>query len=312
MLSRRNIRVKVMQALYAMTRDPLMSLKDTEKLYLDLLDQSWDLYLFSLLFWQKVALWAHKDQEQRQAKLLPSEEDKQFKPLLGQNPLIDFVVQHDDFQRLVRQRRLVQKVDEDIVKKLYKDFSQTDGYLEYALGKKGDDIEVHREMLMNLYKWLIKQELFDSLLEDLFPVWIDDKSLVVGAMKKTIRSLPDDPDLHRTHKPPHDATHDFGLHLLRQVVERDRELLQTIKPTLKNWDIDRLAVLDMILLKMALAELLGCPTIPTKVTLNEYVEIAKLYSTDKSKDFVNGILDRLMKQLSEEGKIHKTGRGLMD
>ncbi len=301
-----------MQALYAMTRDPLLSLHETEKLYSDLVEQSWNLFLCSLLYWEKVALWAHKDYERRQAKLLPTEEDRQFKPLLGQNPLIEFVAQHESFQHLVRQQCLVQKVDDDIVKKLYKDFSQTDGYIDYALGKAGDTLEVHRNMLLGLYKWMIKQELFDSLLEDLFPVWVDDRSLVVGAMKKTIKALPNDPALHETHRPSSDATLDFGMALLRHVIEQDRTLLETIKPTLKNWDIDRLAVLDMILLKMALAELVGFPTIPTKVTLNEYVELAKLYSTDKSKDFVNGILDRLMKQLTEEGKIQKTGRGLLD
>ena len=85
-----------------------------------------------------------------------------------------------------------------------------------------------------------------------------------------------------------------------------------IEPSLKNWDADRVAVIDMIILKMALVELMSFPTIPTKVTLNEFVEIAKKYSTEKSKDFINGILDRLMKQLEKEGKIKKEGRGLIE
>ncbi len=301
-----------MQVLYAMSRDCERSLTQVETLYHQLLDQSWNLYLYSLLHWQKVAAWARKDYEQRQAKLLPAEVDKQFQPLLAENPLIQFVETHDGFQHLVRRRRLIQQVDGDIVRKLYKGFGETEGYLDYALGKKGDDIEVHREMLLQLYKWMVKQPLFDELLEDLFPVWLDDRSLVVGTMKKTIRALPDDEQLHETHRTSKEATHEFGLVLLRKVVEQERALLAVIKPALKNWDIDRLAVLDMILLQMALSELLSFPTIPTKVTLNEYVEIAKGYSTDKSKDFINGILDRLMKQLQEEGKIHKEGRGLLD
>jgi len=89
-------------------------------------------------------------------------------------------------------------------------------------------------------------------------------------------------------------------------------LLGIIEPTLKNWDADRVAIIDMVLLKMALSELTSFPTIPTKVTLNEFVEISKLYSTDKSKDFINGILDRLMKKLNKEGKIQKEGRGLKE
>ena len=91
-----------------------------------------------------------------------------------------------------------------------------------------------------------------------------------------------------------------------------RIALSSPEPTLKNWDVDRVAIIDMILLKMALSELMIFPTIPTKVTLNEFVEISKMYSTEKSKDFINGILDRLMKKLNKEGKIKKEGRGLLE
>ena len=98
--------------------------------------------------------------------------------------------------------------------------------------------------------------------------------------------------------------------MIRKVHENDEEYLEVIEPNLKNWDADRVAALDMILLKMAICELMIFPTIPTKVTLNEFVEIAKVYSTDKSKDFINGILDRMMKKLEKDGKINKQGRGL--
>lgn len=99
---------------------------------------------------------------------------------------------------------------------------------------------------------------------------------------------------------------------MEKVIKEDKKLLAIIEPTLKNWDVDRVAIIDMILLKMALCELISFPSIPTKVTLNEFVEISKLYSTDKSKDFINGILDRLMKQLDSDGKIKKEGRGLKE
>lgn len=95
-------------------------------------------------------------------------------------------------------------------------------------------------------------------------------------------------------------------------MEQEETLEQLIEPTLKNWDMERLAVLDVIIIKMALVEFLYFPTIPTKVTLDEYVDISKEYSTPKSKDFVNGILDKLMKTLAEEGKIKKEGRGLLE
>ena len=100
--------------------------------------------------------------------------------------------------------------------------------------------------------------------------------------------------------------------LLKRTFDDDGPLLEMIKPLLKNWDHERLAVIDMILLKMAIVELLEFKTIPTKVTLNEYVEVSKLYSTPKSKDFINGILDKVLRDLSEEGKIVKEGRGLIE
>jgi len=95
-------------------------------------------------------------------------------------------------------------------------------------------------------------------------------------------------------------------------MEKDQELFDIIEPTLQNWEAERVATIDMILLKMALCELMYFETIPTKVTINEYVDISKIYSTPKSKEFINGILDKLMKQLKEEGKIKKVGRGLVD
>ena len=105
---------------------------------------------------------------------------------------------------------------------------------------------------------------------------------------------------------------EYGEDLLHKVIALDNELLEIIDPMLENWEAERVAVLDMILLKMAVCELMHFETIPTKVTINEYVDISKIYSTPKSKEFINGILDKLMKKLQDEGKINKQGRGLKD
>ncbi len=136
--------------------------------------------------------------------------------------------------------------------------------------------------------------------------------MIIGAMKKTIKALPDTPELYRTFRPDYEAGVEFGEGLLDMVVARNDELESIIGPALENWEMDRVANIDMLFLKMAICEFTSFPTIPTKVTLNEYVELSKLYSTDKSKDFINGILDKLLKQFTEEGKIQKTGRGLVD
>jgi N utilization substance protein B len=149
-------------------------------------------------------------------------------------------------------------------------------------------------------------------MEENYISWIDDKSVVVGTMKKVLKSDTSSDSLFDRHKPDMQIVEDFGKELLGMTFEEDDELLDIIKPILENWDHERLAIIDMILIKMAIIEFLNFETIPVKVTLNEYVEISKMYSTPKSKEFVNGILDKILKKLQSEDKVSKQGRGLLD
>ncbi len=168
------------------------------------------------------------------------------------------------------------------------------------------------EVLLELFRFLRKDEYFNEVVEDHFANWNDDQSLVIGAMKKVIKALPVEGNFLDEHYPDKETAEEFGKTLLQKVCENEDDIRNMVDPTLKNWDPERVAVIDMILLIMAVSEFLFFPTIPTKVTLNEYVEVSKLYSTPKSKDFINGVLDRLMKTLKAEGKIQKEGRGLID
>jgi len=155
--------------------------------------------------------------------------------------------------------------------------------------------------------------LFNEIIEDQFANWEDDKSLIIGAIKKVLKALPsDNNDFIMEHYPDAETCKEYGEFLLSKTLRDDKSLLDMISPVLQNWDAERVAILDMIMLKMAICEFLYCPTIPTKVTLNEYVELAKNYSTSKSKEFINGILDRLLQELNQTGRIQKEGRGLID
>jgi transcription antitermination protein NusB len=148
-------------------------------------------------------------------------------------------------------------------------------------------------------------------MEDHYGTWNDDKSVVVGAVKKTLKVLPqEDPNFYHEHRSSDETVNEFGFNLFERTLTSDVELLKYIEPNLKNWDSERVAIIDMILLKMALCEMMNFSTIPTKVTINEYVEIAKNYSTAKSKEFINGILDKVMRDFDDDGLITKTGRGL--
>ncbi len=311
MLSRRNIRIKVMQMLYSMSQDGSLGLKDVIHRYRWNVDRSFDLYLFTLWSVVRTAEYAIQDKAKKLEKLLPSDSDKKFTASLAENQLVQSLIRNDGYQDLLRRRKLKNRIEMDNIRTFYQDFAKTDAYKVYSRQATHTN-EAHTEMLLAFFKHLVNNEPFNDFLEDHFPNWVDDESLVVGAVKKTIKALPAEEQFFEEHRPQSEAVEDFGEKLLREVIEENDDLLAVIEPTLRNWDADRVAVVDMILLKMALCELTSFPSIPTKVTLNEFVEISKQYSTDKSKDFINGILDRLMKQLNKEGKINKQGRGLKE
>jgi N utilization substance protein B len=166
---------------------------------------------------------------------------------------------------------------------------------------------------LELFRFCRKNELFNEIIEDQFANWEDDKSLIIGTIKKVLKSLPsENENFIMEHYPDDETCKEYGEFLLLKTYLEDEALLKLIEPVLQNWDADRVAVLDMIMIKMAICEFLYCNTIPAKVTLNEYVELAKSYSTSKSKEFVNGILDKLLNDLKSKNLIIKEGRGLMD
>lgn len=299
-----------MQVLYAMSRDQALSEKGGMDAYRRKISQSFELYLFALRYLMRIARYAREDAEIKKTKHRPSDADLSFKPILIDHPIIASLSENEGLFRLFHQYNLESKIDKDTVRSVYSEFSKKEAYSIYSIKKEVTD-EEQRKMWLSLLKDCFNSDLFVETLEDFYPNYPDDESLIIGALKKNIKALPLKSDFYEQFRPNKETTEDFGLALLKQVQEKDEELMAIIEPVLKNWDADRVAVIDLILLKMAVSELLDFPSIPTKVTLNEFVEISKRYSTDKSKDFINGILDRLMKQLSEEGRINKKGRGLI-
>ncbi|MBX2929233.1 MAG: transcription antitermination factor NusB [Saprospiraceae bacterium] len=311
MLSRRNVRVKVMQVLYAQSRDEKLGPDEVMKAYRTSVRNSFELYLFTLVYLLRIAEYAATDYTRRKAKHLPTDEDRAFSPRLAENEVVQSLSNHAELQRTLRAYKLDKVTEDDKVRQLYQELAKTDEYKAY-LELPDPTKEDHINILVHLFKVCLGNEAYNDFVEDAYPLWTDDESLIVGAIKKTLRALPAAPDFLEEYRPSREATVEFGEQLLRLACREDKEYFDLIEPTLKNWDADRVAIIDMILLKMALCELTHFPTIPTKVTLNEFVEVSKTYSTEKSKEFINGILDRLMKILIKEGKIVKEGRGLME
>lgn len=276
-----------------------------------MIDNTFNLYLYNLYVVLQITALAEVDAEKKKSKHLPTEEDKLFSAKLYQNEIIQDLAGNSKLQKKFESLKFKEISNEDYFKKIYDGFAKTEPYLKYV--KEPSEKQQHLDILLELYRYCRKDEFFNELMEDNFSNWIDDKSVVVGTFKKSVKILPAaEPKFYDAHFPDEETIKEFGSTLLKQTNKMDEELLSIIKPSLKNWDHERLAVLDMIILKMAITELLIFPTIPTKVTLNEYVEVSKMYSTAKSKDFINGVLDKLMKDLVEEGKVKKEGRGLVD
>lgn len=260
------------------------------------------MYLQNLLIIQRLCEYAKHDLATRRAKLRPTAEDKVFKSILADNMTVRSLSDNTELSQVYDRYGVRSMIDADQIQSLYREFIQTVDFKNYL---SDDDMgkEPTVALLLKLYKWLQSHELFLNMVEDHFPLWKEDKSLIVGAIKKTLKAAPLEQDFYKKYEDHGEAIVDFGRPLLKFVVEADEQLLDRIKTVLQNWDADRVAIIDMILIKMAMGEFLQFPKIAPEVTMNEYVDISKAYSTDKSREFVNGVLDNLLKALSKEGLV---------
>jgi len=311
MLSRRSVRIKVMQLMYSLDRDESLKPKDILKSYIDNVDKSFELFLFTVFILYKITGCATSDMKKRKSKHLPSDYDKNFTDKLLLNPLIQDIADNSGLQKKWQALEFESKINSDYIQKIYDEFSKSAEYKQFILAPT--DNQTVLELLLELFRFCRQNEYFNEILEDNYFNWVDDKSLVVGSVKKYLKILPSESKTsYRDFLPEDETVKEFGLTLLSKTIKKKEELMKYVIPILENWDHERLALVDTILLQLAICELIEFPTIPSKVTLNEYVELAKHYSTAKSKEFINGILDKLMVDLSESGKIVKEGRGIVE
>lgn len=303
------MRIKVMQSIYNWMQDKELSERGAVKHYRSSVALSFELLIFNIRNIVLISRMAVDDKAQRRKKFLPTEEDRIFEPILYRNPLIAALEKNETYQD--HQREAFNRyLDVSQARKLYNTFAQTDIYRSFFTKDEYTD-EDYIQIFLDLWKFLCTEYLYIELIYDAYPNWIDDDSLVKGFVKRTIRGILYDDQMLKSFKPDKETTEDFGKELLEDVMDNFQNFEEKMIPNLQNWSIDRIASVDKILIKMALSEFTNFPSIPTKVTINEYVDIAKMYSTDKSKDFLNGILDSLLKDLIEAEKVHKEGRGLL-
>ena len=265
-------------------------------------DQSRELLVYLIYFFSEIAAYAEKDAHQRSSKHLPTAADLNVNIKIAGNEVIWKIKEDATYQEQVKKEKPEQYIDKDLVRKFYHLLVETPEYKKYAATQSRSPKE-EREIVNFLFEGLlIPNELFIGHLEEHFINWDDDADMILNLFKGYL-SKPASLNFKEMVAPD---KWEFAKTLLHTVLEKSEHLESLIIPRLKNWDAERIALLDMIIMKMGVAEFLYFETIPPKVTINEYIDIAKDYSTQQSGQFVNGILDNIHKELQQQGKLHKT------
>ena len=313
MLNRRHIRTKVMQVIYALKRSEDVNLASEEKFLNSSMDSMYSLYLLMLSLLIKVHDKAKDQQEKSQQKHLLTSEDLNPNMKFIKNALL---VQMSDSQSLKNafERYKIQnwELDNEYVEVIFRSILESDIYASYMNSKFSFNND--KQCVVDLFKEVIapNEKLYDYL-EDRNLTWLDDLPVVNTALVKLLNKAKenssDDYFMPQLFKDDEDK--EFGIELLRNTVLNIESYTQEISLKTQNWDKDRIADIDFVLLQMAICEFHNFPSIPTKVSINEYIEIAKEYSTPKSNVFINGVLDKIVKEHDENKTLNKIGRGLM-
>ena len=313
MLGRRNLRIKVMQALYAWEMDNDTPVAKLEGQLKTQVQKSITLYLTDLTYLIEVCKYSMVDKAKRLAKYIKTDEDRKASTTIAANPIVQFLEADTQLAAAVKKEGIKNYVDEEVVKSVYNDLCARPKYKDYCALEK-PTFEEEKEMFNFLVRKVFQSNKdLEHHLEELFLNYDDDNALLLHIISKYVEAF--DAEKKDTFFQSMDVWEDeqkFSFQLLEKTIEKNNELTEIIKPKLKNWEMDRVATLDLILLKLAVCELKYFPTIPVKVSINEYIDISKLYSTPKSKDFVNGVLDKVKNELIEKGEIKKFGRGLVE
>lgn len=313
MLNRRHIRVKVMQTIYALGSKEQFDLQNEDKFTVESMNQMYNLYLLMLDLMVEVHAFAKAEQEKISKKILATEEEKNPNTKFINNQVLTKLSDNAELRDEISKRKLKHwRQNDEYVAIIYNEIVASDRYASY-MEEEDTTFKIDRKFVVDIYTEIIapNDKLYDYI-EDARLTWIDDLPMINMAVLRRLGKLkpasPESsllPSLFKNEEDVH-----FGTELLEKTVANETFLAKEITENTPNWDKERIADVDMVLIKMALCEFLKFPTIPVKVTINEYLEISKEYSTPKSSIFINGILDKLVKQYEREKRLKKEGRGL--
>lgn len=313
MISRRLLRVKILQVLFAYYKGENDSLSNTEKELLHSINKAYDLYHYLLLLPLELADYAENKILIAKQKHIASHQDLNPNTRFIDNKLIKLIRENEALKSHVERRKLGWGLNPEIIRNLYQKLSASEYYKAYMEAPSvsfNDD----KQLVINILSRELED--FDDLfqyLEEQSIYWNDDLEFMLSMVVKTLKKFSENQPTSTPLSPMYrsDDDEDYAKRLLRKVVLNHSESVKLIEEFTKNWEVDRIASMDVLIMELALTEIKEFPSIPIKVSFNEYIEIAKYYSTDQSSTFINGVLDKIITSLRKKNAFVKQGRGLI-
>lgn len=313
MLARRHIRIKVLQALYGYFSDDNPNITAATKNLEHSLDRIYELYIYDLSTLKEIRRAANERIEIAKNKLRPSNEDINPNLAFVNNPVLRLIDENNELFKAQEKHHVSWAEYREQFKKIVNRLRDDEEYLKY-MAKKDHDFKYDKQFVKYVYaNYVCNNDFFHQYYEDTFIHWADDLDAAQMMTTKTLKTMDEKSNenhpLVKLYKDEDDQ--EFGQIMFKKVVANNNRYSSWIAEKTQNWEADRIASVDFILMKMALVELIDFEEIPIKVTLNEYIELSKQYSTPKSASFINGVLDKLVADLKANGTINKVGRGLL-
>ena len=298
-----------MQSLYSYLSTKVNEMPVAERAMLKHFDEVVELKLVIISLWIQLVKHADNFYDEGKKKHLPTALDLNPNTRFVDNDIITSVRNDlDVMDKVAKFSGIWIKNDHDIVRKLFKELYQSDLYQKY-IANENKDVEVDKKFIINaLNDYILKNELVHHIFEERSIYWVDDLPFIAAIIFGDIK---EDKSMDTKGAFKDSSDKEFALKLFRNTINNNSDYEEIIVKFARNWELDRIAKMDQLFLKMAFAEILSMPDLPVKVSMNEYIEISKYYSTAKSKLFVNGLLDNFVKTYTRDGKIKKIGRGLV-
>jgi transcription antitermination protein NusB len=311
MISRRLLRVKALQILYAYRVSESDNLSITEKELIFSIEKSYDLYHLILLLLVDISNYAVQRTDIARSKFFPTDEEANPNTRFLDNRIISQISDNRRFIQFLETRKISWSNEEELIKTLYKSLLEWDVYQEYMNNPESSFNHDKKFISRMVAELILPHEYLHQVLEEQSIYWNDDLEFIGSMVIKTFGKWKEFSEMPFLSMFSNDDDRQYVIDLFRKTVLHGDEYKDLIKKFSENWDFERLALMDILIMQMAISEAVNFSSIPAKVTLNEYIEISKFYSTDKSSYFINGILDKIFTLLRSDEKIKKTGRGLI-